>query len=72
MKKLSNFHSDNKILESESPVSNLSNLSPGNSKPKGVMDREHPGHISRGAAESHADPVRDVKQTKGGARNRQG
>lgn len=65
MKKLSDFHSDNKIQESESPVTNLPNPSLGNSKPKGVMDKEHPGHVSRGAAESHVDPVRDVKQTNG-------
>lgn len=70
MKKLSNFHSDNKVLESESPATSLPNPSLGNSKPKGVMDREHPGHVTRGAAESHVDPIREAKQTKGDARDR--
>jgi len=70
MKRLSDFHSDGKILESESPATNLPNPSLGNSRPKGVLDRDHPGHITRGAAESHADPVRDLKQTDGRAKNR--
>jgi hypothetical protein len=70
MKKLSDFHNDNKVLESESPVTSLPNPSLGGSKPKGVMDREHPGRVSRGAAESRVDPVRDVKQTGSNARDR--
>ena len=68
MKKLSNFHSDNKVLESESPATSIPNPTLTSSRPKGLQDREHPGHMTKGAAESHTDPIRDVKQTRRGSK----
>lgn len=59
MKKQSDMHGSNRVRENESVITNPSASAYGSSKPKGVMDHAHPGHVSRGAAESKANPVSD-------------
>jgi hypothetical protein len=59
MKKQSDLHGPTRVRESESVISNAFNPGYSSSKPKGVMDHNHPGHVSRGAAESKANPVSD-------------
>jgi hypothetical protein len=59
MKKQSDMHGPNRVRESESVMTNPSNPGYSSSKPKGLEDRAHPGHLGRGAAESHANPVSD-------------
>lgn len=59
MKKQSDFHGNTRVRESESVITNPSTAAYSSSKPKGVMDHNHPGHVSHGAAESKANPVSD-------------
>lgn len=59
MKKQSDFHGPNRGRENESAIVNPSSASYTPSKPKGIEDHAHPGHISRGAAESKANPVHE-------------
>jgi len=56
MKKQSDMHGPNRVRENESVLINTSNPAYTSSKPKGLEDRAHPGHLSHGAAESH-EPV---------------
>jgi hypothetical protein len=58
MKKQSDMHGPHRVRESESVITNPSSPAYSSSKPKGLEDRQHPGHLSRGAAESHT-PVRE-------------
>jgi hypothetical protein len=58
MKKQSDMHGPNRVPENESVITNPSNPAYSSSKPKGLEDHQHPGHLSRGAAESHT-PVHE-------------
>jgi hypothetical protein len=69
MKKQSDMHMPSRVRESETVATNLPQPAFTESRPKGVQDHAHPGHISRGAAESQTDPVRDKPQVSG-ANNR--
>lgn len=68
MKKQSDFHTPSRARESNT-ITNIPAPAINDSKPRGIQDREHPGHITRGAAESHTDPVKD-KPLVSGANNR--
>ena len=63
MKKQSDFRSPSRIRESETAANNFPAPAFTESRPKGLVDREHPTHLTRGAAESHTDPVQDKPQT---------
>lgn len=62
MKKQSDMHRPQRVPESESPISTFPAPAYTTSKPKGVEDRAHPGHLTHGAAESHTNPIRDSNQ----------
>jgi hypothetical protein len=62
MKKQSDMHAPSRVRESEIVTTNIPAPAFTESRPKGVQDREHPGHITRGAAESHTNPVDDSRQ----------
>ncbi len=62
MKKQSDIHAPRRVPESESTISTFPAPAFTTSKPKGVQDRSHPGHLDHGAAESSTDPVRDPHQ----------
>jgi hypothetical protein len=57
MKKQADIHGPNRVRESESVMTNPSAPAYSPSKPKGLEDRAHPGHLTRGAAETKANPV---------------
>jgi hypothetical protein len=58
MKKQSDMRGPTRVSESETVTSNPSSaFTP--SRPKGLQDHAHPGHLSRGVAESKASPVSD-------------
>ena len=65
MKKQSDFHRPNRVRESETAANNFPAPAFTESQPRGVQDPEHPTHITRGAAESHTDPVKDKPQVSG-------
>ncbi|HZP07689.1 MAG TPA: hypothetical protein VFB43_22520 [Terracidiphilus sp.] len=63
MKKQSDpMHNPQRVPESESQISTLPAPAYTTSKPKGVQDRAHPGHLTHGVAESRTNPVRDQHQ----------
>ncbi|HEY1766048.1 MAG TPA: hypothetical protein VGG26_00240 [Terracidiphilus sp.] len=62
MRKQSDQHVPSRVRESETQVNNLPAPAFSESRPKGVLDRSHPGHITRGAAESATDPVHDAHE----------
>jgi hypothetical protein len=58
MKKQSDMRGPTRVSESETVTTNPSSaFTP--SRPNGLQDHAHPGHMSRGAAESKASPVSD-------------
>jgi hypothetical protein len=65
MKKQSDFNAPTRVRESETAVNNMPAPAFTESRPKGVHDYAHPTHISRGAAESQTDPVKDKPQVSG-------
>jgi hypothetical protein len=71
MKKQSDMHSQHRVRESETLTTNFPAPAFTESKPKGVQDRSHPGHISRGAAESRTDPVEDAPQVPHSSKTKQ-
>jgi hypothetical protein len=63
MKKLSDMHGPRKVPASQNDTSaSLNAPAYSENKPKGVMDHSHPGHVSRGAAESNANPVKETQE----------
>ena len=64
MKKQFDMHTPSRIRENETVATNLPQPAFSESRPKGVQDHLHPGHISRGAAESQTDPVKDKPQVE--------
>jgi hypothetical protein len=70
MKKQSDFHTPSRVRESETPTNNFPAPAFTESRPKGITDRNHPGHISRGAAESNTDPVKDKPEVSGSMKKR--
>lgn len=64
MKKQSDTHSPSRIRESETPANNIPAPAFTESRPRGVMDRAHSGHVTRGAAESPTNPVTDTNPVK--------
>jgi hypothetical protein len=62
MKKQSDMHAPSGARESDSSITNIPAPLRNDSKPKGVLDHAHPGHLTRGAAESSTDPVEDSSQ----------
>ena len=72
MKKLSDMHDPRKVPASQNNTSaNLNAPAFSENKPKGVMDHSHPGHISRGAAESNANPVKETPEVSNTGDRRQ-
>lgn len=65
MKKQAETHMPSRVRESETVVTNMPAPAFTESRPKGIHDYAHPGHISRGAAESQTDPVKDKPQVSG-------
>ncbi|HVU47250.1 MAG TPA: hypothetical protein VHD85_14055 [Terracidiphilus sp.] len=59
MKKQADIHTPSRVRESETVINNIPAPAYTESRPKGVHDYAHPSHISRGAAESQTDPVKD-------------
>ena len=51
MKKQSDFRTPSRVRESETPVNNMPAPTFTESRPRGVQDHAHPGHMTRGAAE---------------------
>ena len=70
MKKQFDMHTPSRLRENETVATNLPQPAFTESKPKGVLDHAHPGHITRGAAESKTDPVKDQPQTEPAANRR--
>jgi hypothetical protein len=70
MKKQSDFHAPSRVRESETVATSLPQPAFTESRAKGVQDRAHPGHISRGAAESQTNPVEDKPQVAGSTNRR--
>jgi hypothetical protein len=70
MKKQSDMHTPTRLRENETVATSLPQPAFSESKPKGVQDHLHPGHISRGAAESQTDPVKDKPQVSGSHEHR--
>jgi hypothetical protein len=71
MKKLSDLHSQNSQKQTPQGVSTSTDFAApavNTTKPKGVMDHAHPGHVSRGAAESKSNPIRDEHEGADSAR----
>jgi hypothetical protein len=65
MKKQSDLHAPSRVRESETQINNLPAPAFTESRPKGVQDRSHPGHLTRGAAESGTNPVHDAREGTG-------
>jgi len=65
MKKQADFHSPSRARESETVIKNVPAPVLTGSRPKGVHDYAHPTHVSKGAAETQTDPVKDAPQVSG-------
>ena len=59
MKKQSDMHTPRRVPESETVATTFPPPAFTSSKPKGVLDHAHPGHLDRGAAESRTNPIKD-------------
>lgn len=70
MKKQSDMHAPSRLRENETVATSIPQPAFTESRPKGVGDPAHPGHISRGAAESKTDPVKDKPQVSGSTNRR--
>ena len=70
MRKQSDLHAPQRVPESETAATTFPPPAFTTSKPRGVQDHAHPGHIARGAAESNTNPVKDTHDMSpsGGAR----
>jgi hypothetical protein len=62
MKKLSDMHGPRKVPNSQDTSASLTAPAFSENRPKGVMDHLHSGHVSRGAAESNTNPVKDTPE----------
>lgn len=62
MKKQSDLHTPQRVRESETVATTIPAPAFTTSKPRGVQDHAHPGHLDRGAAESRTNPVKDTHE----------
>ncbi len=62
MKKLTSFHKDHRVRETETPTTQFPVQTPTGSQPRGVHSRSQAAHLDAGPAEPRTKPAGDLRR----------